>query len=644
MPDSLPPRYASLFEPLRIGPVTAPNRFYQVPHCSGMGYGHPETLAAMRAMKAEGGWGVVCTEYCSIHPSSDDRPYPFASLWDDDDIRAQAAMTEAVHRHGSLAGVELWHGGSYVANLHSREATLGADSMPSRGDPVQSARMDLSDIRELRRWHRAAAERAIAAGFDIVYVYPAHGYLLHEFLSRSLNTRGDQYGGSLENRLRLLRELLEETREVVEGRAALAVRFQATGSGEEHLSQAEAREAVAQLAALPDLWDLTVEDYSHEMGSSRFVPQGSLAESVAWVREVTGRPTVTVGRYTSPDEMAALLRRGQADLVGAARPSIADPFLPTKIREGRLEAIRECIGCNVCYSGNARGVPLRCTQNPTMGEEWRRGWHPERVPAGKPESVLVVGSGPAGLEATRILAQRGYRVLLAEAGQALGGRVTRESRLPGLGEWARVRDYRLAQIEGHASVEIYRDSRMTAAEALAAGARHLLLATGARLAPRRARSLACGAGRRLRWRGILHAGRHHGRATAAGRASAAVRRRPLLHGVGAGTGIAAGRAGRHLPHHAGPGRRLGRLHRGAGARPGRLDRGRGDDRSQSRRRRLGARPGRHGLRLHRTAGGGRGCGPGQRHLARAGRCPVAGPCRRPGGAEGRRCGDPGAHR
>ena len=208
-------RYGALFDKVRIGPVTAPNRFYQVPHCTGMGYARPKTLAAMRATKAEGGWGVVCTEYCSIHPSSDDAPYPYASIWDDDDVRNLSAMSDAVHQHGALAGIELWHGGSYVANLVSREPTLGVRSMPSRTDPVQSHPMDKADIRALREWHRAAALRARSAGFDIIYVYPAHGYLISEFLSRASNTRIDEYGGSLENRARLLKELIADTRDAV---------------------------------------------------------------------------------------------------------------------------------------------------------------------------------------------------------------------------------------------------------------------------------------------------------------------------------------------------------------------------------------------------------------------------------------------
>jgi dimethylamine/trimethylamine dehydrogenase len=474
-------RYQPLFEPLRLGPVTAPNRFYQVPHCSGMGHALPRTLAAMRGMKAEGGWGVVCTEYCSIHPSSDDQPYPFAALWDAGDIANLALMTEQVHAHGALAGVELWHGGSYVPNLASRLPSLGVRSMPSREEPVQSQRMDRSDIRAFRAWHLAAARRARQAGFDIVYVYPTHGYLMWEFLSRSLNDRGDQYGGCLENRARLFREVLEETRAAVGDRCAIAVRFSADGHGDEHLSATEAHDVIAMLADLPDLWDLVVGDYyGEEMATSRFVREGALEERVARVRRLTRKPIVSVGRFTSPDTMVRQIRSGVLDLIGAARPSIADPFLPTKIREGRLDEIRECIGCNVCYASNYRGAPLRCTQNPTMGEEWRRGWHPERVPPGKGGSVLIVGAGPAGLEAAHMLGKRGYTVTLADAAAEAGGRVTLESRLPGLAEWARVRDYRLTQLRSLPQVSMYLGNRLSAAEVQEFGADHVLIATGAR--------------------------------------------------------------------------------------------------------------------------------------------------------------------
>jgi dimethylamine/trimethylamine dehydrogenase len=477
------PRYDILFEPVKIGPVTAKNRFYQVPHCTGMGWLRPHMLAAFRGMKAEGGWGVVNTEYCSIHQASDDLPHASASLWDDGDIKANALMTEKVHEHGALAGVELWYGGSYTSNLLTREVSMDVDSMPSViGDPFQSRAMDKQDIQTLKRWHRDAALRAKAAGFDIVYVYATHGYLLSHFLSSKTNTRSDEYGGSLENRTRLVRELIEETKEAVGDACAVAVRFSADeGSGEDGVPvQAERRDMFEMLAELPDLWDINIADYSYEMGVSRFVKEGALEPYMAFVKSATSKPVVTVGRFTSPDTMVSQVKRGIVDFIGAARPSIADPFLPKKIEEGRLEDIRECIGCNICYSGDGKSVPIRCTQNPATGEEWRRGWHPEKIAAkGSDAKVLVVGAGPAGLECARALGQRGYDVLLAEASRELGGRVTLESRLPGLSEWARVRDWRLHQIERMTNVEVYRESDLGADDVLAVGADHVVIATGA---------------------------------------------------------------------------------------------------------------------------------------------------------------------
>jgi dimethylamine/trimethylamine dehydrogenase len=413
------PRYDILFTPLQIGPVTARNRFYQVPHCTGMGWARPRTLAGMRGVKAQGGWGVVCTEYCSIHPASDDQLHISASLWDDGDIRSHRLMTDKVHEHGALAGAELWYGGSRSANLATRLVSMDVASRPNGvGHPFQSRAMDREDIRTFRRWHRNAALRARAAGFDIVYVYATHGYLLANFLHPETNTRSDEYGGSLENRTRLVREIIEETREAVGDRCAVAVRFAADETvGEDGAPiWGERREMFAMMAEMPDLWDINIADYSLEMGPSRFAGEGALEPYMAWVRSVTSKPVVTVGRFTSPDTMVRWVKSGLTDLIGAARPSIADPYLPRKIEEGRIEDIRECIGCNVCYSGDSLAVPIRCTQNPTMGEEWRRGWHPETIaPRGSDSQVLVVGAGPAGLEAARALGLRGYRVALARS-------------------------------------------------------------------------------------------------------------------------------------------------------------------------------------------------------------------------------------
>ena len=319
----------------------------------------------------------------------------------------------------------------------------------------------------------------MAADFDIVYVYGNHYYLLHNFLNPYFNQRNDEYGGAVKNRVRLLREVIEDVSEIVAGRSAVAVRYSMPMQLDE--DPQGLIECFQQIAELPDLWDITVSDYRYEMGSSRFVKEAANQAAVAKVKSMTSKPVVSVGRFTSPDTMLTQVANGIQDFIGAARPSIADPFLPRKIDQGRLEDIRECIGCNVCYAHDDLAVPIRCTQNPTMGEEWRRGWHPDRIDSRHAdESVLVVGAGPAGLEAACALGQRGYQVILAEAEQELGGRINRESRLPGLAEYARVRDWRLGQLARMANVQIYPENRLDADAILELDSQHVILATGAR--------------------------------------------------------------------------------------------------------------------------------------------------------------------
>jgi dimethylamine/trimethylamine dehydrogenase len=476
--------YEILFTPVRIGPVTAPNRFYQVPHCNGMGYAFSNSLAAMRGVKAEGGWGVVCTEETEIHYTSDLSPSLEGRLWDDRDIPAMAAMTEAVHTHGALAGVELVYSGSHARNFYTRAVGFGAGSHSvPEFFPAQTRTADKEDLRNIRRWHRQAALRAKQAGFDIIYCYAAHVLSLPMFLIlKRYNQRTDEYGGSLENRTRFLRELLEDTHEAVGDTCAVALRLAVDELiGEEGLTRdGEGREIVALLAELPDLWDVNVSGWSNDSGPSRFMKEGYQEQYISFVKGLTSKPVVGVGRYTSPEAMVSAIERGVMDLIGSARPSIADPFLPNKIKEGRVDDIRECIGCNICASADNLYVPIRCTQNPTMGEEWRRGWHPERIAVRKSEkNVLVVGSGPAGLECARALGQRGYPVVLTEARRELGGRVTLEAELPGLSEWRRVADWRVTQIEKLPNVETYPGSRMSAADVLESGIRDVILATGA---------------------------------------------------------------------------------------------------------------------------------------------------------------------
>ncbi len=478
-------RYSILFEPIKIGPVTAPNRFFAAPHATGHGWNQPHGAIALRAMKAEGGWGTVAVQMTEIAPDSDMASHPMERIWDDTDIPRHAAQVDAIKQHGSLAAIELAHGGMRARNITTGMSAIGPSALPVLRPevPTQAREMSLADIKAFRESHKAAARRARKSEYDILYVYAAHDLsILSHFLSIRTNQRTDDYGGTLTNRLRLFKEVLEDTLEVASGECAVAVRFSVAEPGVSNglTHDGEGRDVVAALAELPDLWDVNISGWSNDSATARFSEEGYQQPYTDFVKSVTTKPVVGVGRFTSPDLMVSLIRKGKLDLIGAARPSIADPFLPTKIKQGRTEDIRECIGCKICVSMDSYGLPVRCTQNPTISEEWRRDWHPE-TPAisHKLQSHLIIGAGPAGLECAVTLARAGHKITIADAATEAGGRVSRESRLPGLNSFIRVRDYRMQQLVSNANVDIYLESEMNADEVASFDAENRIIATGA---------------------------------------------------------------------------------------------------------------------------------------------------------------------
>ena len=337
------PRHAVLFQPLRIGPVTAPNRFYQVPHCTGIADRAPDDVAAMREMKAMGGWGVVCTENIEISDNADISPYPALHFSRDSDIPRQARMADLVHRHGALAGAELAHMGLYSANRSSRLPSIGPSSrlLIEAIEPVQARAMDLSDIRALRRDHRAAAKRAKAAGFDIVYVYASHNLsIASHFLARRFNDRGDDYGGSLENRARLLLDIVKAVRGAVSPQFVVAVKLNSADFQRGGFSPDDAKRVVEMLNPLKvDLVELS--------GGSYEAPamQGQARDGRTLARE------------------AYFLEFAQ-DIATVAQ-------MPLMVTGGiRRKAIAEhVIGSGVAMAGIATALAL----NPNLAHDWRAG-------------------------------------------------------------------------------------------------------------------------------------------------------------------------------------------------------------------------------------------------------------------------------
>jgi dimethylamine/trimethylamine dehydrogenase len=488
------PRHDILFEPVAIGPKTLRNRFYQSPHCTSFGAELPGAQAHIRGMKAQGGWAAVNTEFCSVHPSSDSRPLVSGRMWDDADARNYAGMVELAHEHGALAGIELWHGGCVAGNLESRMPARSVSQMNDDGLYSTSCyELDKAGIREIQGHYVAAARRARDVGFDMINIEGAEcGALTQHFLMSKFNRRTDEYGGTLENRARFWLEIVEQVREAVGDDCAITARLCVDTLNDNPLGIRAAEEAYRFIELgdhLVDFWDLQAGGWAaaewagDDAVASRFAGEFSHREYIEAVRPATKKPIAAVGRFTNPDTMAAAIRSGVIDIIAAARPSIADPFLPRKIEQGRYDEIRECIGCNICASRFAIGAPIVCTQNATLGEEYRRGWHPERFEraANAEKTVLVLGAGPAGMECARVLGERGLSAVhLVEAQDALGGSLRAISAYPHLGEWGRVTAYRQVQLDKLANVEVVLDTRLDAEGVLTYGAEIVVLATGSR--------------------------------------------------------------------------------------------------------------------------------------------------------------------
>ncbi len=491
MANKRPAKYDILFEPIKIGPKTMKNRFHQSPHCIGAGSDKPGFQMAHRGVKAEGGWAAINTEYCSIHPESDDTMRISARIWDAGDIRNLRAMTDEVHKHDCLAGVEMWYGGGHAPNMETRNTPRGPSQYVSEFETMTYCHeMDHDDIKQVQQYYVDAALRSRDAGFDFVNVYGGHAYGPAQWLNPYYNKRTDKYGGNVENRGRFWVETLEKVKNAVGHDLAIASRFAIDslyGSGGIQVEE-DGIKLIEMADHLVDVWDINVGDiaqWGEDAGPSRFYRQGHQIPWQKFVKKHSKKPVLGVGRFTDPEKMAEVIRNGELDIISCARPSISDPFMPQKIEEGRLDDIRTCIGCNVCISRwEIGGPPMICTQNATAGEEYRRGWHPEKFEKAKSDdTILVVGAGPAGSEAARVLMERGYVVHLVDSAEKVGGCVNDIATLPGLGEWSYQRDYREVQLEK--LVKKNKDSQLALGgkklgveDILSYGADKVIIATG----------------------------------------------------------------------------------------------------------------------------------------------------------------------
>ena len=480
-----------LFSPLQIGPVTAPNRIVCGAHFTqfvepGATVGEPGYYGVRYGRylgeRAAGGAGVIVAGQAQVHPTTAYQMRNNAIAWDEGAIPHFEQVTGPVHEHGALAFLQLAHNGGVNDGAWSKLPAWAPSAVANYNEPPKPLERD--EIRELVEYFGRSAANATAGGFDGIEVHGAHGYLIHEFLSPKSNHRTDEYGGSLENRMRFCIEVLETVRSAVGDGVAVGLRL--VGDEEQRDASGLTADDAAEIAAR--LEDADLVDFVHVsvgvsgMGMVRplYAPHLLGVYAAHTVKKaLRDTPVFAVHRILTPDEAEGILERGEADALTLVRALIADPDWPAKARAGGDDTIRRCTGCNQgCYGNLIQSLPITCVTNPVVGREAELGMGTLR-PAARAKRIVVVGGGPAGLEAAWVAAARGHDVTLLERGDELGGKIRLAQRLPGRAELADFADWRAGECDRR-DVDVRLGVAATADDVVALQPDAVVVATGAR--------------------------------------------------------------------------------------------------------------------------------------------------------------------
>jgi 2,4-dienoyl-CoA reductase-like NADH-dependent reductase (Old Yellow Enzyme family) len=480
-----------LFSPLRIGPVEARNRivfgahFTQFVEPAGTvgepGY-YGERYGRYLAERARGGVGVVIAGQAQVHPTTAYQMRNNAVAWDPAAIPHFRRVTAPVHEHGALAFLQLVHNGGVNDGTWSKLPVWAPSAVANYYEPPKPLERD--EIAEVVGHFARSAANAAAGGFDGIEVHGAHGYLIHEFLSPRSNRRVDEYGGSLENRMRFCVEVLRAVRDAVGDRVAVGLRL--VGDEEQHHGPGLTADDAAEIAALleqhslVDFLNVSIGVSGTGMVRPLYAPHLLGVYAAHTVKKgVRETPVLAVHRILTPDEAEGILEREEADAITLVRALIADPDWPEKAAAGADDTIRLCTGSNQgCYGNLLQSMPISCVQNPAVGRESDLGTG-TLAPATTPKRVVVVGGGPAGLEAAWVAAARGHDVTLLERSERLGGKIRLAQALPGRAELGDFADWRAGEC-GRRGVDIRLGAEGTVESVLALDPDAAVVATGGR--------------------------------------------------------------------------------------------------------------------------------------------------------------------
>lgn len=477
--------FPNLFSPLRIGRKDIRNRIVSTGHDTCMTEGGlvSDRMIAYHRARAKGGTGLIVLQVASVHETA---CYTSQILraHDEASVPGLRKLADTIHEEGATVFGQLLHPGREIHGSDDGTAmvTWSASDVPNERFLSRPRTLDQAMIAEIIEGFAVTAERMIRAGLDGVEVVACYQYLAAQFLSEATNKRNDEYGGSFDNRMRFLREVLIAIRDRIGPEPAVGIRISAGDLDNIGLSQNEALACCESLEA-----DGLVDFISLALGSS--ATHGGAYHIVAPMDEAEGysapfgapfkarlkTPVILTGRIVQPQTAERILSSGQADACGMTRALICDPEMPAKAAENRAEDIRACIGCNqACIGHFFQGVPISCIQNPSSGRETLGSTSTTDLPA----RVLVVGGGPAGMKAAVEAAKAGHQVTLAEAGARLGGQALLAQLLPGRAEFGGLVT-NLGHALQRAQVKIHLKTEITLDHPLLGEADHVIFATGA---------------------------------------------------------------------------------------------------------------------------------------------------------------------
>lgn len=471
-------QFKYLFSPIKLGPVTVQNRIVSTPH----GTGYPrhfkstDQMAAYHAERARGGCGLIGIEGAMAVPETESFMLDMQlAVWDEGCIPGFRKLTDMCHQYGTKVVAELFSWGTGVGK--------GPSAHPDLWNRLTSRAVTVEEIAEWVKYYGISAENAKKAGFDGVEIHASHGFALQQFNSPLWNKRTDKYGGSFEKRLTFMLEVVDIIRKAIGDGLALGLRFDADElmPGGYNLEDGKKMACILEATGKVDYIsvDTALEPHqAHIMTAPMYAPAGHMVAAAAAIKEVLEDiPVICAGRITDPVHAEKILAEGQADLVGMTRAQIADPELANKARAGRLDDIRPCLGDNEnCFGRVGRGG-VKCTVNPRAGRESILGSEAIK-PAPVKKKLMVVGGGPAGMEAARIAAQRGHQVTLYEKTGKLGGQVNLAALLPGRSEINNIVRWLEGQISG-LGVKVQLGQEITAEKAVELKPDSIIIATGA---------------------------------------------------------------------------------------------------------------------------------------------------------------------